>query len=122
MIHAPAMKATDRSGNEWLHSPEDEDLVKRFTWHVTPDGYVCARDRTIRKIVRFHVLVGRRLRLEGQVVDSVNREPRDNTRANLRAATRAENTRNRAKGSRKTHTRYIGVSRDRNKFVAYITF
>jgi hypothetical protein len=121
-ISPPTITSTDRAGNEWLCSADDEDLAKKLTWHVTSDGYVVARDPTIRKTVRFHVLVGRRLRLGGQVVDHVNREPRDNTRANLRAATRAENTRNREKTSRRTHTKYIGVSRDRNKFVAHITF
>ncbi len=61
---------------------------------------------------------------KGMVVDHINHDGMDNRDANLRAATRAQNMRNRRKISKSSSSKYKGVTwkKDRSKWEASITF
>lgn len=60
----------------------------------------------------------------GLLVDHVNQNSMDNRRANLRAATRAQNIRNRKKFSNSTGSKYKGLYWDKNqkRWIARIMF
>lgn len=52
---------------------------------------------------------------DGMLIDHVNQNSMDNRRANLRAATRAQNIRNRKKFSNSTGSKYKGIYWDKNR-------
>ena len=60
---------------------------------------------------------------DGLVVDHINHNGLDNRKANLRPASRLENSRNRRKQKTKTHSKYKGICRHKriNKWCAAIT-
>jgi len=61
---------------------------------------------------------------EGLLIDHVNQISMDNRRANLRAATCAQNIRNRKKFSNSSGSKYKGIYREKNRkrWVARIMF
>ena len=65
----------------------DFEAVMAHEWYFTA-GYVHATDSTVGSLHRF---VAGRMGIDGQTIDHINRSGLDNTRANLRAATVAQN-------------------------------
>jgi len=61
---------------------------------------------------------------DGLLIDHVNQDSMDNRRANLRAATRAQNIRNRKKFAKSSGSKYKGIYRykDKKRWVARIMF
>jgi hypothetical protein len=61
---------------------------------------------------------------KGMVVDHINHDGMDNRRANLRAATRAQNTRNRKKFAKSSGSKYKGIywRKKTRKWEVMITF
>ena len=61
---------------------------------------------------------------EGMVVDHINHDAMDNRRANLRPATRAQNTRNRKKFAKSSGSKYKGIywRKKTRKWEVLITF
>ena len=77
---------------------------------------------TEKKILEMHQMI---LKVpKGMVIDHINHDGMDNRSANLRAATRAQNSRNRKKFSRPCSSKYKGVwwHKDSLKWQARIIF
>ncbi|MCW1431375.1 HNH endonuclease [Novosphingobium sp. JCM 18896] len=82
----------------FLFDAEDEALLRAFCWRVTTDGRLSRQVRSAdgkrHNIYVYHDILGvQPSRL--QVVDHINRNPRDNRRSNLRICSYSENSRNR---------------------------
>lgn len=108
-----------KNGNKFLFDYEDFPTVAAHKWSVEDSGYV---HTTIGgKHIRLHTLL---LKVpDGMVIDHINGNRADNRKANLRAASNAENCRNQKLNTRNT-TGYKGVFFDnrRNRYSADITF
>ena len=96
----------------------DFDWLNQWTWHLC-GGYAARRQNG--KVISMHREIMQAPK--GMVVDHVNRNKLDDTRANLRVCTRQENARNTDK-RRGTSSRFIGVSRRKHsdKWHAAIKF
>lgn len=82
------------SGKKVLYDKEDDDIVKKYKWHISDTGYAVWRGVIDgeKKTIRLHRLIAKP---QGDlVVDHINRNKLDNRRANLRCVTQAENVRN----------------------------
>ena len=86
-------------------SIEDAERVKRWSWWLTPGGYIKGHVEG-RPMLLHHFIIGRPA--SGYVIDHLNLEKTDNRRENLRFATHAQNSQNRAKASNKSSV-YRGV-------------
>ncbi|WP_081473924.1 HNH endonuclease [Novosphingobium pentaromativorans] len=82
----------------------DEYLLRRYPWRVTADKRLARqvrRDGHVKNIYVYHDILNVAPSME-QVVDHINRNPRDNRRANLRVCSHSENCLNRSpSGQRK---------------------
>jgi hypothetical protein len=98
--------------------PADYYAFGKFKWVLWGTGYNLYAVRSVKtgplrtRIVSLHreIMNPPKRRL----VDHRNTDSLDNRRANLRLATHAQNIYNRRKTSKKTWSRFIGVSFDRN--------
>jgi hypothetical protein len=111
-----------KGGYKTLVDDADADFGL-FTWFVNSQGYVV---RTQPTMVRLHRAIMERMKgrwlKDDEEVDHINGNKLDNTRDNLRLATRSQNQQNRGpNGSRP----YKGVYRSQaeaDRWVAKITF
>jgi hypothetical protein len=102
---------------------EDFEFLMEFSWHArrAPRTWYAATNvgcRKNRTALRMHQL----LACSVTGVDHANRNGLCNMKSNLRIATRSQNHGNQAKTTRKTSSRFKGVSwnKDSNKWMAYI--
>lgn len=99
-------------GQHALVDDEDYDRVMQHKWHAQRErsGKFYAK-RTVRDralpLANFVLDVPR-----GTLVDHINRDTLDNTRANLRVATPTVNARNRVKAIGDYTSRHVGVNYD----------
>ncbi len=98
-----------RNGSACAYTLVDEDNADlgRQAWHLQGGRYAVRWDHG-RLVLMHRVILGAPPGLE---VDHINRNGLDNRRANLRLATRSENTRN-SKRSKRNTSGYRGVSFD----------
>lgn len=103
------------SGKMVLVDDEDVDRLSALSWWLTPQGYAVAKLPAVnghRRTIGMH-----RFLLDDPptaAVDHINRNKRDNRKANLRACTDSENCRNQGK-RRGCSSRYRGVSWNKRK-------
>ena len=109
--------------------PADYKRLRKYEWFSkkgTRNFYAVRRARgpkgnKLATIYMHHELieVG-----DGLLIDHVNQKSLDNRRANLRAATRAQNIRNRKKFSNSSGSKYKGIYQDKNqkRWIARIMF
>lgn len=102
-------------GKVALVSDEDFEAISQYRWHVVcRTGHYYAEHTygkwpLQRQLKMYHVVADRmRLNFKNKEVDHINSNGLDNRRANLRAASKSENQRNRGKNSNNT-TGYKGV-------------
>ena len=98
-----------RTGNQVVVDDEDADLAL-LHWWIEQRGY--ARRREAKKTVYLHRLIAERIfgPLGTMQADHINRDARDNRRANLRLATHSENMVNAKKRRDAKTSRFKGVS------------
>lgn len=131
-----AVRKAKFKGNEWsvvgdiayahatnvdrIFAVDKEDLprVKDYTWSVNSKGYLEANVRG--KTTKLHRLI-LAVTDEKNLVDHINRDPRDNRKANLRIVNNQQNQWNRAT-PRNNQSGHRGVfwRSDKNKWVVHI--
>lgn len=95
------------------------DELNRHTWYISLHGY--AMTHILGRGVAMHrVILGLRTG-DKRVADHINHNRLDNRRENLRACTRDGNNRN-IQGRRHRISRYKGVSPNKKRWMAQITF
>jgi hypothetical protein len=98
--------------------PDDYEKLSRFKWHLARDGWNSYARRCYRFKGRKKSKCMHRDVLEvpaGLVVDHINRNGLDNRKANLRAATHAQNICNRRTSKVTGRSKYRGVSWSKEK-------
>lgn len=81
---------TDKN-EEFYFDYEDFDKIKRYTWCITPDGYVTTNDKRKTKLMHRLIMDAKK----NQVVDHIYHNRNDNRKSQLRICTTQENQRNR---------------------------
>lgn len=78
---------------EFTVSIEDYDKIKKYYWFANKNGYVCAKNIIYDNVKYKLVLLSRFLlnAKDDEIVDHKDRNPLNNTRNNLRIATRSQN-------------------------------
>jgi len=87
----------------------DYEEISKHSWRLVSGGYAGRYEKRVPILMHRQIMDPP----EGMVVDHIKGNRLDNTRANLRVCTPAENARNRAKPANAT-SRYIGVFYDTN--------
>lgn len=100
-------------GKYAILDPEDFESLNQYRWHCTNFGYARRTGSKRSEKGRKRVAIGMHNVVfpvpEGMTVDHINRNRLDNRKANLRAATREENTWNRKFVKKGSKTRYTGI-------------
>ena len=91
-----------------LFDRSDSDLILKYKWHLNSQGY--ASTRIEGKQVMMHRLILGVVDQPEIEVDHIHHNKLDNRRAMIRTCSRAENSRNRAKG--RGYSNYKGVYRE----------
>ena len=103
---------------------EDYDFLNQWKWQYSCGGYAIRTDRVQgkRTILMHRVILERMGFTDFEECDHINQHRCDNSRPNLRPATRGQNRRNKSKQSSNI-SGYIGVGwcRDKLKWRARIT-
>jgi len=117
-------------GQYAIVDPDDFERLNKHKWHAFKSKNTFYAERAVRVgKVRKQVVIKMHREIlkvpDGLLVDHINHNGLDNRKANLRPATRAENSRNRRKfRKRKCRSRFKGVSwnKDQKKWSARILF
>lgn len=119
-INGDVVTGYDCKGRTFTFDLSDFDLVKQYSWHVSPRGYVWTALPNPEKNIALHKLLTNTTK--EQVIDHKDRNPSNNCRSNLREATTSQNNSN--SSLRKTNsTGVIGVTLHKpnpTKYVARI--
>lgn len=113
-ILGDTVEVIDNQGNSFIVDLDKLDLVKKYYWSVNPRGYV--------RNSKYHLQLHRYLMKaeEGEIVDHINHNPKDNRIENLRICTQVENMRNARRYKSNTSGR-TGVYKCGKKWKAIIT-
>ena len=84
---------------------EDYDRIKRYCWHENAQGYICGRVNG-KDITLHRFLMSTE---NGDVVDHINHDGKDNRKSNLRCVTQSRNMQN-SKLSKANRSGITGVS------------
>lgn len=109
------------TNSEYYFDANDYDKIKDICWHENSSGYIYGYDTKTKQRVPLHCLVMNAIDDTVNVVDHINRNPKDCRKSNLRLCSQGENAMNRSLYKNNT-SGCNGVSFDKksNKWVAYI--
>lgn len=100
-----------------LVDDEDYEWLNRFNWS-NHQGYVHRRKNKALPYGSMHRAI---LNAPKELcVDHIDGNPLNNQKSNLRLCTHAQNTRTAKAGGAKRHSKYRGVSKLGDKYIAYI--
>lgn len=106
---------------KFIVDDEDYDFVMQWTWHYC-HNYLVRREENMS--ISLHNEIYKRITNneipEGYIIDHINRNTLDNTRKNLRIATRTQNSKNKRKMKNNT-SGYIGVCEGKSHGIMYWT-
>lgn len=71
---------------------EDYELIKDYYWHEHKEGYIRTKISNLNRPM-IHQIISEKY-FEGNMLDHINGNPRDNRKRNLRVATQLENAKN----------------------------
>ena len=104
---------------------EDYERISRFKWNINKSRHTSYAVRTTRASEGKrgnHIIMHREILLTDEAVDHINRNGLDNRRANLRPATRSQNSRNASKRSDNTSGfKGVGIYKPYGNWRARIT-
>ncbi|MBN1787349.1 MAG: HNH endonuclease [Sedimentisphaerales bacterium] len=96
-------------GRYALISPQDYKEISQYPWAIEQKGNACYAARFDKgRIMRMHRVIMNGPK--GTIVDHKDRNGLNNTRGNLRIATRTQNNRNCSKRTTPTSSKYKGVA------------
>ena len=101
--------ATTNTNREILLDPEDYELISKYIWRETVQGYAVS---SMKPNIRMHGLITGCD--ESLCVDHINHNKLDNRRVNLRTCTISQNQMNRQPSKGKS-SKYKGVSYDKRR-------
>lgn len=78
------------NGKEFYFDIEDYDLIKKFDWYISANGYVQTNDHPVEKLLVMHHLI-----MGSNWIDHKNHKRTDNRKSNLRHTNSQNNNRNR---------------------------
>ena len=109
------------TNSEYYFDANDYDKIKDICWHENSYGYIYGYDTKTKQRIPLHCLVMNAIDDTVNVVDHINRNPKDCRKSNLRLCSQGENAMNRSLYKNNT-SGCNGVSFDKksNKWVAYI--
>lgn len=102
-------------GHLVLFDDDDFDLVAKYSWWLTPQGYACTKIN--KKTTSMHRLIMNFP--DTDCIDHVNRNKLDNRKSNLKPCSDSENQRNRPTLKGKS-SRFRGVSARNGKWQVVI--
>lgn len=106
---------TSNTGQQFIFDTEDFDLIKDYSWFENDEGYIVST--TKGKTTRMHRLIMNAT--DGEMIDHINNNRKDNRKLNLRLIDKQKNSINR--GCNKNSTTGVkGVSKYRDRFIARI--
>ena len=107
----------DKAGNETVRALidfEDMEKLKNIKWHLASEYIINKKHGKMHRYIM-------NCKDEFIIIDHINRNVLDNRKSNLRECTKSENSRNRTTQSN-NKTGITGVSKDKDLFVAYISY
>lgn len=110
----------DHTGREFIIDKSDYEIVSKYCWRVDPHGYVVANQKQgTNRVIKLHrVLMDA---LPDEIIDHRDQNKLNNTRSNLRKATKGQNNANIKRRADNT-TGYTGVKlTSRGKYQAQIS-
>lgn len=114
--NAIEVKACNDKGSWFILDKDVYEQHSDLKFYVDDKGYACIYPQTKR--IRIHTLL-----IDSKYIDHINRDPSDNRRMNLRAASHSNNMANRGRPSHNT-SGFKGVSyyKRSQKWIAYIGY
>jgi hypothetical protein len=101
-------------GKYAIVDPDDYERLSKYKWYALKceQSFYAARNKYLKYGKKKNVLMHREIinAPDNLFVDHINQNGLDNRKANLRLATKVQNTWNRIKTRRKTSSKYKGVS------------
>lgn len=111
---------TSNTNKAFIIDKENYEVIKKYCWHESSNGYIATRIPDKNKIITLH----RFIMGEGtNIVDHINGNRKDNTANNLRIVTAAQNCFNKGM-QRNNKSRISGVyfDKSRNKWCGALTY
>lgn len=113
----------DRYGNEMGRTIVDKEYletIKKYKWYINKYGYVVTNKQEGLETVFLHKIIMSHVG-DDTVIDHIDGNTLNNTKANLRVATRQQNSFNtNTKGTGSNKRKGVYFRKDRNKWVAVI--
>lgn len=110
-------------GTTFLVDDEEADEISKFAWKLDRDGYVI-RKTTISgkkgRTVRLHRVIAKAI--SGQAVDHADHNKLNNTKCNLRIATKSENACNQTKHGGSSSFKGVTWNKNSGKWQAQIAW
>lgn len=108
------------NGGEALVDDDDYEVLSRYTWGITKDGYAIRFDDFYfgkKRPIYMHHLI--HISKNDMEIDHIDTNKLNNQKSNLRTVTKSQNAQNRTKKENLT-SKYIGVHLADGKWVAQI--
>lgn len=120
IIYIPMRNKSGKKTGYCIADYDDYDMLKMFKYHkvITPAGKVYVMSN--KKVNMHELVMGAKAPLN-MIIDHDNSNGLDNRRSNLKYATLGYNAHNRVKKAN-TSSIYIGVTKDKGKWVSSITY
>jgi len=96
----------DINNKEFYFDLDDFDKIKNICWNINKNNRVMGRDCVTKKTVSMHKIIMNSRK--NQIIDHIDRDPRNNRKSNLRFCLHKENIRNSSKSINNT-TGFTGV-------------
>ena len=109
---------TENTKQPFIIDCEDYEKIKEYCWSENRDGYIISRDSKSGKNIFLH----RRIIKSDRIIDHINRNKKDNRKANLRIVTPQQNCMNKGiQRNNKSGVSGVYYDKSRERWVAQLT-